>query len=110
MAKYVFPVVLTPENDGYFVNFPDLESCYTQGDNLADALEMAKDVLPLTLCHYEDEQKPIPGASGQHEFSTENGQIVSLVSADTTEYRKLWDTKTVKKSLTIPAWLNTAAK
>ena len=108
--KYVYPVVLTPENEGYYVNFPDFESCYTQGDNLADALEMAKDVLELTLCHYEDSKKPMPQASAQDNLILEDNQVVSLVSANTMEYRKLWDNKAIKKTLTIPTWLNTLAE
>ena len=110
MGKYVYPVILTPEEEGYFVNFPDIESCYTQGDNLADALEMAKDVLALRLCAYENEKRSIPQASLKQNFILEENQIISLVSADTMEYRKMWDNKAIKKTLTIPAWLNTLAE
>ncbi len=53
--KYVYPAVFTPEDNGQFsVNFPDLESCYTCGDDLGDALYMAEDVLAMTLVSYED--------------------------------------------------------
>ena len=110
MAKYVYPVILTPDNDGYLVNFPDIESCYSEGDDLAEALEMAKDVLALRLCDYENEKKPIPNASLQEEHQLEPGQLMSLVSADTMEYRKLWDNAAIKKTLTIPRWLNTWAE
>jgi len=111
MARYVYPVVLSPEDKGgYFVNFPDLEGCYSQGDDLADALEMAKDVLALRLCVYEDDKKAIPIATPQEDLALEAGQIISLVSADTAEYRKIWDSKAVKKTLTLPSWLNTLAE
>lgn len=110
MAKYVFPVILTPEEEGFFVDFPDIESCYTQGDDLTDALEMAKDVLALRLCDYENKNKAIPKASLEQNFILNDGQIISLVSADTVAYRKIWDNKAVKKTLTIPAWLNTLAE
>lgn len=110
MAKYVYPVILTPEDTGYSVNFPDIEGCYTQGDDLADALEMAKDVLELRLCDYENENKIIPKPSEQQSFTLKYGQIISLISADTMEYRKLYDSKAIKKTLTIPTWLNTLAE
>lgn len=110
MAKYVYPVILTPEDTGYSVSFPDIEGCYTQGDDLADALEMAKDILELRLCDYENENKIIPKPSEQQSFTLKYGQIISLVSADTMEYRKLYDSKAIKKTLTIPTWLNTLAE
>jgi len=108
--KYVYPVILTPDSGGYLVNFPDIESCYTEGDDLAEALEMAKDVLALRLCDYENENRPIPVATSQTVLPLEIGQLVSLVSADTIEYRKFWDNKAVKKTLTLPRWLNTWAE
>jgi len=110
MAKYVYPAVLSSEGDGFYVNFPDIESCYTQGEDLADALEMAKDVLALMLCQYEDNKKPIPKATSQEGIALEESQIVTLVSADTTEYRRIWDSRAVKKTLTIPSWLNSLAE
>ena len=91
MSKYVYPAVLTPEKGGYFVNFPDIESCYTQGDDLADALEMAKDVLALRLRGYENEKKAIPRASKEEDFALKAGQLVSWVASDTLEYRKLME-------------------
>ena len=56
MAKYAYPAVFTPEENGRFsVNFPDLESCYTCGDDMKDALIMAEDALAFTLYDYERE-------------------------------------------------------
>lgn len=54
MAKYAYPAIFTPENDGGFsIRFPDLEGCYTYGDNMADGLIMAEDTLALVLYGYE---------------------------------------------------------
>ena len=62
--KYVFPAVFTPEKNGmYSVYFPDLEGCYTAGDNIADAMYMAEDVLSFTLYAYKRDSQPIPAAS-----------------------------------------------
>ncbi|MBE6012066.1 MAG: type II toxin-antitoxin system HicB family antitoxin [Lachnospiraceae bacterium] len=111
MAKYVYPVILTPAPEGgYTANFPDLQNCFTEGDNLAEALEMAKDVLALTLTALEDDKKDIPKPSEHSKLNVSKDNIVSLVSADTTEYRKMYDNKAVKKTLTIPSWLNTIAE
>ncbi len=110
MAKYIYPAVFTKEGTQYSVYFPDLESCYTQGDSLQDAYEMAGDVLCLTLYNLEEEQRDIPTASEVSALQTDKDQFVSLVACDTLEYRKYYDNRAVKKTLTIPAWLNTMAE
>lgn len=112
MAKYIYPAIFTKEGEFYTVRFPDLESCYTQGNNLQDAYEMAVDVLCLTLYNLENESgnANIPSASDISTIKTENNEFVSLIACDTLEYRKYYDNKAVKKTLTIPAWLNTLSE
>ena len=57
MAKYAYPAIFTPENDGTFsIIFPDLEGCYTCGDSIEDGIEMAEDALALVLYGYEKER------------------------------------------------------
>ena len=106
MEKYIYPAVFTKEGDFYTVRFPDLESCYTQGDSLQDAYEMASDVLCLTLYDLEESKKTIPSPSDPGKIEVSGSDFVSLISCDTIEYRKFYDNKAVKKTLTIPAWLN----
>ena len=110
MAKYVYPAIFTPEPEGYSINFPDLESCYTSAPTLEEGMEMAADVLCLTLYGLEEEGKPIPAASDLRAVKTAGEEFVSLVRCDTIEYRRFYDSKAVKKTLTIPAWLNTMAE
>lgn len=106
--KYVYPAIFHKENIGYSVTFPDLEGCYTSGNSLAEAIEMAEDVLALILYDKEENNEPIPNPSAIHEIKTND--IVSLIACDTVEYRKLYDNKAIKKTLTIPNWLNTEAE
>ena len=108
--KYVFPAVFTPEDSGYIVNFPDIQNCFTQGNDLSDALDMARDALNLMLMVMEDDENPIPAASNINAIHHEADEIVTLIPADTMEYRKLYGSKAVKKTLSIPAWLNTEAE
>ncbi len=110
MAKYVYPAIFTPEPEGYSINFPDLESCYTSAPTLEEGMEMAADVLCLTLYGLEEEGKPIPAASDLRAVKTEGRAFASLIRCDTIEYRRFYDGKAVKKTLTIPAWLNTMAE
>lgn len=107
---YIYPAVFTPEEEGYSVVFVDLKSCYTQGDDLKDAYEMAQDVLSLTLYHLEESGAPIPTPSAVSALRPEEGAFVSLVSGDPMEYRRMHDNRAVKKTLTIPSWLNSMAE
>lgn len=63
MAKYIYPAIFSREGSFYNIRFPDIENCYTQGESLQDAYEMASDVLCLTLYNLEEENAPIPQAS-----------------------------------------------
>ena len=110
MAKYLYPAIFTEEENGlYSVDFPDFEACFTQGSDLEDAFAMAHDILSLTLCDMEDDGTELPRPSDSRTFELGNGELTSLISADTTEYRKTYSGKAVKKTLTIPQWLNEAA-
>lgn len=111
MAKYVYPCILTPEeNGGYSVSFPDIKGCYSSGEDLTDALEMAEDALCLTLYDMEESGDEIPASSDIKSIKAQDDCIVSLVNCDTVEYRKFFDNKAVKKTLTIPSWLNTMSE
>ena len=111
MAKYAYPTIFTQEDNGmYSINFPDFESCFTQGDNLQDGLEMASDVLCLTLYDLEEKNDEIPFPSNPLGIKPNSISFIALVSCDTLEYRKYYDNKAVKKTLTVPAWLNTMAE
>ena len=108
--KYAYPAIFTKEESGYSVTFPDISGCSTCGDTLPDAMEMAEDALSLMLYDYEEDGDEIPAPSDIRSIQAEEGAIVSLVRCDTVEYRKLYDGKAVKKTLTIPNWMNTMAE
>jgi predicted RNase H-like HicB family nuclease len=111
--KYVYPAVLTKEDTNILVSVPDLPGLHTFGSSLADALDMAQDAVEMWLWDAENNKETIPPASSQAEIvkrceSAE--QSVSLVAADTDEYRRQTETRSVKKTLSIPAWLNDKAE
>ena len=110
MAKYAYPAIFTPEEDGtYSINFPDLEGCYTCGDSIEDGLEMAEDALALVLYGYEKDGREIPAPSVPSSLTLSGSEFVNYVACDTMAYRKMYNNKAVKKTLTIPEWLNEAA-
>lgn len=109
-TKYAYPAIFTPEEDGGFsVAFPDLEGCFTCGDDMADALFMAEDALALVLYGYESDGREIPAPSKMEDLKLNDGEFVNSVACDTMEYRKRFNNKAVKKTLTIPEWLNETA-
>ncbi len=110
MAKYVYPAIFTPEENGMFsVNFPDLEGAYTCGETLAEALYMAEDVLAFTLYDYEKNGRPIPEPSPRTALSLSGDEFVNMIICDTIGYQKRNNNRSVKKTLSIPEWLNEVA-
>lgn len=107
MPKYVYPAIFEKEPEGgYSVYFPDIEGCYTQGEDLAEAVENAEDALCLALYDLEEKSAAIKEPSDISTLTVKDGDFTSLVSCDTVEYRRYFDNKAVKKTLTIPNWLN----
>ena len=107
--KYKFPALIFKEEDGFFVEFPNLEDTFTQGDTWEEAFENAEDVLNLMLWNREEKNMPIPDPSSIDKIEVPANATLALFKADTLEYRKLHDTKSVRKNVTIPSWLNTLA-
>lgn len=113
MPKYIYPAIFTPEENGqYSVRFPDLKNCFSGGDSLPEAMDMARDALCLMLYDMEEKgvELPAPSSMSAAERETEGEEFASLIVCDTIEYRKRFDNKAVKKTLTIPSWLNDMAE
>ena len=110
MAKYVYPAVFTEEDSGYSINFPDLPNCFTSGETLGEAIEMAGDVLCLTLYKMEQAGTAIPAPSDLRDVPVGNKEFVNFIPCDTVEYRRFFDNRAVKKTLTVPSWLNDMAE
>jgi predicted RNase H-like HicB family nuclease len=109
-SKMVYPVVLTPAKEGgYDVFVPDFHG-NTQGDDLADALFMAQDAIEMMGVYWQDEKREIPPPSDFSDIKAEPGEIVTLVSVDFDAYRKRMDSRAVKKTLSLPSWLNAEAE
>ncbi len=110
MANYAYPAIFTEEEGGYSIRFPDIESCYTSAETINDGIAMAEDVLCLTLYWMEKEEKQIPAPARVNDVTHGTNEFVSLVACDTDWYRRFYDSKAVKKTLTIPGWLNDLAE
>ena len=117
----MYPACFYKEDDGYSVIFPDLNYLATQGDSFEDAMEMAVECLAIYLYIAQRDGGDVPAPSSlvnidpvavAKELDPDlpvGEAIVNLVSVDVAEYAKKHFEKSVKKTLSIPAWLNEAA-
>lgn len=107
--KLVYPAIFTPclEKDGFTVEVPDLPGCVTEGDSLADAIEMGTDAASGWVLDELEEGNSIPPASELSTIVTEDGSFKSLLVLDMDAYSEKYGTNVVRKNITIPAWLNT---
>ena len=104
-TKYAYPAIFKKEKNGYFVKFPDIQPCYTEGATLEEAAIMAKDVLEsrIEVALERGEMLPIPS-----DVDTLMGDRVMLVVADVENIKS--QTRYIRKTLSIPHWLNDAAE
>ena len=109
MKKIFYPAVFTKEDNGYWVKFPDLPGCFTEGDSISEAYEMAQEAMGLWL-ETENRTFNYPEASDITGIRTAENEQIVLVEFDPIEYLKRTSSKSVKKTLTIPEWLNTLAE
>ena len=108
--KKAYPIILTPfEEGGYFASIPDFDIS-TQGNDLADAMFMARDAISMMGCCQADEHQEISEPSPIESIEAEPGRIITLVDVDFEYYRKKNDNRTIRKNVTIPNWLNVEAE
>ena len=110
--RNVYPVFFTKTNDCILVEVPDLE-ILTEGKDMNDAIDMVRDAIELKCVSMEDAKEKIPNPSdlsllnvASGTFADEGETVVSFVDVDSTEYRKKIDTKTVRRNVALPSWLN----
>ena len=109
--KSAYPIVMTQGKEFIVVFVPDF-NINTQGKDVPDAIEMARDAIGLMGIDMQDDGEALPEASSLADVQAEaaTGSIVSLVDVDFSEYRSKNDMRAVKKNCTIPSWLNYEAE
>ena len=111
MDRRVFPALFQRgEGDCYVVTFPDLPGCVTQGRSIEEALMMARDALELHLYGMEEDGDPIPEPTRPDRITVEAPSFCTLVEAWMPPIRDEMANRSVKKTLTIPKWLNDLAE
>ena len=108
---YVYPAIFTRCTEGGFsIRFPDLPGANSQGENMSDAIAMARDALAMWLDCMKDDGKAFPQAGTPESFALEPDEFVTMVDVDLDAYRRRKDSKAIKKTLTIPSWMNAMAE
>lgn len=110
MKKLFYPALFhKAEEGGFWISFPDIPECLTQGDDMSQAYEMAVDALGLALTCREKEQQPLPTVSDPTTITPEPDSFLVVIEFDMFAYKKRTNSQAVKKTLSIPGWLNEAA-
>ena len=105
MKNTYYPAVFHPEDAGYSVFIPDIPGCSTQGDTMDEAVEMAKDAIGLML----EGESEYPRSSAPSALSLGREDFVVMIPFNPAEYARK-NNRSVKKTLSLPAWLNEAAE
>ena len=108
--KAAYPIIMTQGSTKIVVYVPDFQ-INTQGEDYADAMEMARDAIGLMGIDMEDDGEQLPVPSSMAEVRTEAGDgLVTLVDVDFAEYRRKNEMKTVRRNVSLPSWLDAAAR
>lgn len=110
--KNVYPVLFTKTEDCILVEVPDL-GILTEGKDMNDAIDMARDAIELKCVSLEDAKENIPMPTEINKIKISDGvffkdgvSVISLVDIDTSEYRRKTESRTVRRNVALPGWLN----
>lgn len=107
---YIYPSIFSFDNDGISVEFPDLEGCFTCGDTTQEAITNAKEAMGLHLFGMEEDNETIPTPTDIKDIKLEDNQSIVLIEVYMPIIREAINNQSVKKTLTIPRWLNNLAE
>lgn len=103
--KTIYPAIFHKEDDGFWVEFPDLQGCYSDGDTIEEVFSNASEALAGYCVTLLEQKEKLPKASNISDIQAPSDCFTSYVSANFVS-----KSKAVKKTLTIPSWLNDMAE
>ena len=107
--KTAYPVIISKGKRFLIASVPDCQ-IDTQGESLVDVIEMARDAISIWCVSEQDDGRELPPPSDVSDISCDMDEIVTLVDIDLDAYRRKHENRAVKKTLTIPSWLNEKAE
>lgn len=110
--NYVYPAILTYDDDGISVEFPDLPGCLTCGQSVQEAFSSATEALSLHLYGMEEDNDVIPEPSSLTDLQSKikENQVLILIEVWMPVFRDKMDNKATSTTVTIPRWLKTLAE
>lgn len=110
MNRLFYPALFhKAEEGGFWISFPNIPECLTEGDNMEEAYNMAIDALGLCLSDMEKNNIPFPAPSPVDKITVDADAVLVVIEFDMLAYKKRTSSRAVKKTLTIPEWLNEQA-
>lgn len=110
MNRLFYPALFhKAEEGGFWISFPDIPECLTEGDNMEEAYNMAIDALGLCLSDMEKNNITFPSPSSVDKITVDKDAVLVVIEFDMLAYKKRTNSRAVKKTLTIPEWLNEQA-
>ncbi|MCI9094043.1 MAG: HicB family protein [Coprobacillus sp.] len=110
LKKLIYPAIFLQEDDGITITFPDLPGCISCADTFEEAYSMAKESMELFLEDYiKDLFESAPKPSRIQDIKTTGNECIALIELDINRYLRSFDNRAIKKTLTIPSWLNDIA-
>jgi len=107
---YRFIAIFSYYEDGISITFPDLPGCVSHGETEQEAMSAAKDVLLLHLWGMEQDNENIPIPSSLRSLTLDRNEVPTMIEVFMPSFREKMKTKYVKKTLSIPSWLNAEAE
>ena len=108
---YTYTAVISESDGTFYAKVPDINGCITTAKTLQQAIELITDAANLALVVLVDEGIQPNAPTPQADIPHDTHDILTIIQADTIKYRSLTDSKSVRKNVSLPAWmLNLADK
>jgi len=107
--RYFYPAIFDVADEGISIEFPDLPGCLPCADTIEEAIKNAKEAMSLHLYGMEKDGDPIPEPTEITKLELEKNQFVVMVDAWMIPFRDEMKNRSIKKTLTIPKWLDDLA-
>ena len=107
---YIYPAIFNYEDNQIEISFPDLPGCFSCGKDDQDALFMAKDALGLYLVSAEEDGEELKEPTKLNDIVLNKNEKVVLIEVNMPLFRETVQNTSVKKTLTIPKWINDLAE